>query len=74
MPVEDVQIRAVVGFVADGGIDGDQTRGVSERQRLEQHAVDDAEDRGVGADTEGQDHHDQRAEARRLEEESECLA
>ena len=29
-----------------------QTAGVAVRQRLEQHAVDDAEDRAVGADAE----------------------
>ena len=48
--------------------------GVGERQRLEQHAVDDAEDRGVGADAERQHDHDERAEAGGLEEESERLA
>ena len=73
-PVEDVEVGAVVGLVADGGVDGDEARRVGEGQRLQQHAVDDAEDRGVGADAEGQHHDDQRAEARRLEEEPECLA
>ena len=42
-----------------------QPFGVAERQRLEQHAVDDAEDRAVGADAERErDHGDQREAGR----------
>ena len=73
-PVEDVEIGAVVGLVAHGRVDSDQTSGVGERQRFEQYAVDDAEDCGVGADAERQHDHKQRAEARRLEKEANCLA
>ena len=68
------RIRAVVGLVAHRGVDRDEPRGVGERQRLQQHAVDDAEDGGVGADAEREHEHDDHGEARGLEEETEGLA
>ena len=74
VPVEDIQVGAIVGLVADRRLDRDQPGRVRKRQRLQQHAVDDAEDRGIGADAERQHDHDQRAEARSFEEEAECLS
>ena len=44
----------------------DQAVAVAVRQRLEQHAADDAEDRGVGADAEREGEHDDRGERRRF--------
>ena len=43
-------------------------------QRLQQHAVDDGEDRGGGADAERQREHGERAEHRRLDCESNGMA
>jgi hypothetical protein len=73
-PVQDVEIRAVVRLASDGGVDGDETRWIGKRQRLQEHAVNNAENRGVGADAERQHDHDQRAEAWGLSDKPECLA
>ena len=43
------------------------------RQRLEQHAADDAEDRGVGADAERQGDHDHGTERRAAPQRAQCV-
>jgi hypothetical protein len=61
LPVEEIEVGGVVGLVADGRADGDEARRVGKRQRLEQHAVDDAEDGRIRADAQRQhQHHDGR--------------
>ena len=53
---------------SDHVIHADQSVGFGIRQRLQQHAVDDAEDGAVGADAERQREHGDEREARRLDE------
>ena len=73
-PVEEVEVRRIIRLVPYRRIDRHEPRGVSKRERREQYALNDAEDSGVGADAESEHDHDQRAEARSLGEESECVA
>ncbi|MDP7340395.1 MAG: hypothetical protein QGI10_04785 [Vicinamibacterales bacterium] len=63
-PVDQVGRRDTVDLTGRSGLpDGDQPVRLGERQRTEQHAVDETEDRRVGADPERQRQHDGRCEA-----------
>ena len=65
-------------FVAAGAVDGlaqvDEAVAIPMRQRLEQHAANDAEDRGVGADAEPEREHDGEREAAGAGEAAEGVA
>ena len=72
LPVEEVEIvdgRLVLAGVFP--VDGDELAGVRVRQRIQEHAVDDGEERGVGADAERQGEDGDDAKRRRLEEHAE---
>ena len=55
-------------------VDRDQPVGVAVRQGAEQHAVDDAEDRAVGADAQRERERRDEREARRLAQGAEGVA
>ena len=83
--VEHLRLRAIVVVLRDGdahlrlagqwgGLTHDgQTLAVPVGQRLQQHAVDDAEDGGVGADAEPECEHGQRRIARALQQRASAI-
>ena len=54
--------------------DGDDARGIAEREVAQEHGVDHAEDGGIGADAEGQRQDRDGGEAGRLAEQAEPVA
>ena len=68
-PVDEVRMRYARGAAARVALaERDDAGGLAVRQRPQQHAVDDAEDRGVGADAERQRDHGDEREGGTLEE------
>jgi hypothetical protein len=65
-PVEERQVADVAGRSGRPPLaDGDEAIGIRIRQRTEQHGIEDAEDRRVRADAEGERHERDRREAGR---------
>ena len=64
---------AAAGLPA-GVVDEEQSLRVVDRQRLDQHGVDQAEDRGVGADPEPERQQGHQRERRRPPQQPECVA
>ena len=75
LPVEEIQV-ADRPFVESRRVvvDGGELAGVGIGERVEQHAVDDGEERGVRADAEREGEHGGRREAGRLEQHANRVA
>ncbi len=69
--VDEIRIgQRHIGVRGAAAVDRDEPRRLRERQWLQRHGVDDAEDRGVDADPETEDDDDERRERRRFDEHS----
>ncbi len=76
-PADEVRRREHVGAARPprvGFPHHDQASGIAERQRLEQHRVDDREDRRVRADAQRERQHRDRREARRAQAQTDGVA